>query len=171
MKIPWNLVLPDHDLQQKLHTKLTVIQKPFIYTSLFVCSFIIVGLQINSQVHKRFKNLDQRQSDTLGSVILLLVIVAMILMLYKPRYTTKFVLISRLLICICICYLNYDRFHGKEVCNEPTVTQIKYFKTIHNVRQGIISFYIVMSIFLTPFCDHYFVTFFTSTLYFTLEFS
>ena len=57
-KVSWNLVIPDYDLQQKLNIRLTAVQKPFIHACLFMCSFVLIGVTINSHINKRFKNPD-----------------------------------------------------------------------------------------------------------------
>jgi hypothetical protein len=58
MKIAWNLVLPDLDLEKKLKVRLTVVQKPFICATLIMATLLIVGTQMNSYINKRYKNPD-----------------------------------------------------------------------------------------------------------------
>ena len=62
--------------------------------------------------------------------------------LIKPKYTSPIVLITRLLISTIVCYINYRRFHDKEVCHESISVQLKYYKTIYDVKQSITNFYI-----------------------------
>jgi hypothetical protein len=81
-----------------------------------------------------------------------------LLMLFCARYTSTFVLIFRSLICFFICYVNYARFEGMQVCNEPVVIQIKHYQTISDMRTFIQNLYIIMSVFLTPLCAHYLTT-------------
>ena len=79
----------------------------------------------------------------MGSALLLVASAAMILVLYKPQYTSMIVLYCRIFICIgVIFYITYF-FNRKEVCDEPPLIQIKYFKTIFNISQSIITFYVV----------------------------
>jgi hypothetical protein len=59
MKIAWNLILPDQQLQQRLNVRLSVVQKPIIYFTLIFASLVVVGILTKDLVNCRYNNPDQ----------------------------------------------------------------------------------------------------------------
>ena len=152
-----------------------MVQKPLVYTTIFVCPFFIVSMIVNLMVSKNNENPDRNKEFLafFGIITMSLLMGGMIMMYYLPRYSTTIILVSRFFLGIIICYLNFVRFHRKIACNdEPTAVEIKYFKikTNLNVRVAIVTFYIFTSTVLVPFCEKFFLVFTTTSIHFTLEF-
>lgn len=92
------------------------------------------------------------------------------IMLCRPAYTTKVVLVMRTFTCVFICASIVKFLEQEDLCSDTSVKgQIKFYKTVFMGRQGIINHYIVMSIFITPFCEWYFTTYLVSSTYFAIE--
>lgn len=97
-------------------------------------------------------------------------VAAMVFILNRPKYTTAVVLMIRTLISAMILYLNYMRFHDKKVSHESTDFQLSYYRGIYDIKTTITTFYIELSILMTPFCEKYFVTFVVSSMIFCAEY-
>ena len=102
MKIPWNLIIPD---QQKLNEELRRFQQPLILATLFIGSIVIVGIQFNFVINKRWKNDDQKTNDISSTIILLVVVLGTLGANIRPKLTSMIVLIVRLLISFFICFI------------------------------------------------------------------
>jgi len=139
MKLSWTLVLKEKTLQTELNRRLSLLQKPFIHLGLVVGIFVFLGILINSIINNRQENPDLHSSDSFGVIGILVLIGWSVLMLQVPEYSSLLVLLFRCILCICICYVNYSQFSGKEMCDEPTDIQIKHFKSVFEIRQSIIN--------------------------------
>jgi hypothetical protein len=59
MKVAWNLILPDQEMQQRLNERLFVLQKPMLYFSMIFASLVVVSIMTVSYVSCRYNNYDQ----------------------------------------------------------------------------------------------------------------
>ena len=96
----------------------------------------------------------------------LLILLMSISVLTLPKYSTKIILVYRLIACICIVYTHIQLFEGKDVC----YSSIDFFKKFFVKRQFTVNIYIIISIYVTPFLDQYFLTWFMTTVFFAIEY-
>ena len=135
----------------------------------FTCCLIMVGIQVNSIANDRWKNPDQQKLDIINSIVMLITVAGSVIAMAVPKSTTPMVLIVRLFMSVFLCMSMTWRFEGKNMCDEPAKIQIKYFKTIVTTRTVIDNLFVAMSIFVTPFCDRFLLTFIFSSFYFAVE--
>ena len=157
VKIPFSLILPDRNLQEKYNEQLRLNQRPFIIVAICFTSIIfIIGMTRMAITDQKFD----------GKFIVLLILLMSISVLALPKHQTKIILFFRLLACFILVYAYIQIFEGKDVCHGS----IEFYKLFFVKRQFTVSIYIIMSIFLTPFQDHYFLTWMMTTAFFAIEY-
>jgi hypothetical protein len=166
MKILWHLVLPDKASQKRLNDNLQLLVKPFLYSAILLCSGVIFAVVISNMFQDRS---EQMNADKGGVSVAFAIIVGAVLVMNHPRHATCIILSMEGIICVIICFLNYFQFYKKDLCNADYLVQLKHQTQLVDFRQFIINIYICFSIFLTPFCDRFFLTFSVSSLYYVVE--
>jgi len=169
MKIPWHLILPEKALQDKLNQKLITVIKPFNYIGMFVGIFIQFSMLVNCVVYRRWENPDLINADLTGFAVISFGVICSIITLIVPKQLTNVLLIGRFFLSIGLCYKNYVRFEGKDMCLEPVSLQINYFKSLSAIRELIINIYIIVCIMCIPFLDKFFTGFLSISLEFAVE--
>ena len=71
--------------------------------------------------------------------------------------------------CVIICFLNYFQFYKKDLCLSDYQVQLLHLSSLIDFRQFIINIYTCFSIFCTPFCDKFFLTFVVSTFFYVVQ--
>ena len=96
--------------------------------------------------------------------------VAMVLFFIYPEYATKMILIMRILMTAFILTWIVWRYDGNEICTKPVTDQIKHFGTLVKVRQDMTNFYILFTIWVSPFSNYFYLDFTMSSLSFAITF-
>jgi hypothetical protein len=102
--------------------------------------------------------------------IIFMIFVGSILVLRMPKHSTKIILIFRFFGCLYLIYGNIKVYEGKIPCDEPAPIQILFYKSLFQSRQFCINLYILLSTFVTPLADQYFLMIVTSSIYFAIEY-
>ena len=111
----------------------------------------------------------QIQQHIAYSILIIVILIGYIFMMCFPRLLSLIVLTGRSCLCITMSYAIYRWLSDSKQCTE--MDKLQHFKTIFSLETTILNFYIFMSMFITPFCDKYFLTFVSSTIYFAVELS
>jgi len=98
-----------------------------------------------------------------SSVGLLTLLVHMSLCICFPKFTTPLLMEMKVIYCVLLSYLNYRRFSGQQVCDEPMQVQIKHLEIMNKIQNDVINIYIMMSIWVTPFLSKFFMDFILSS--------
>jgi hypothetical protein len=80
-----------------------------------------------------------------------------------PKFTTPLLMEMKVIYCVLLSYLNYRRFSGQQVCDEPMQVQIKHLEIMNKIQNDVINIYILMSIWVTPFLSKFFMDFILSS--------
>ena len=136
MKIPWNLILIE-DLQETLNMRLRVIQRPFFWFIIWVSPPLNVLMWLSRVNLKGYLESDRMIQDLCMSGISILMMIAAVIGLKRPKWLTTGVLVARSFTTILVCYMQDSMFSGKDTGKDP----VEYIRLVFNFRDFIFLLY------------------------------